>query len=163
MISMIWAEGLDRTIGVDNTIPWHIPEDFKYFKSTTLNSTVVMGRNTWESLPHKPLPGRRNIVLTSDKTYSAPGAEIVLDAQEIVHQSVENEENFWIIGGGKIYEYFMPYAERIRITKIGYENSNQNSVKAPLLSDDFVLNNSSQKFTSQKGLSYQFLEYLRKD
>jgi len=159
MISMIWAEALDGTIGINNTIPWHVPEDFKYFKNTTLNSTVVMGRNTWESLPQKPLPGRRNIVLTSDDTYSAPGAETLLNGQEIINRS-DDGEIFWIIGGGKVYEYFMPYADRIRITKIGYENTDPHSVKAPKIDENsFKIKYKSYEQKSAKGLTYQFFEY----
>lgn len=162
MISMIWAEALDGTIGVNNDIPWHIPEDFKYFKNTTLNSNVVMGRNTWESLPHKPLPGRRNIVLTSDQEYIAPGAETLLNGQEIVRRSQELNENFWIMGGGKVYEYFMPYADRLRITKIGYENTDPDSVKAPKIAENlFRIKHKSYELKSVKGLTYQFFEYER--
>lgn len=162
MISMIWAEGTDRVIGVNNSIPWHVPEDFKYFKNTTLNSTIVMGRNTWESLPSKPLPGRRNVVLTSDEAYTAIGAETLSNGQEIVKRSVEDNENFWIIGGGKVYEYFMPYADRIRITKIGYKSNDQQIVKAPLIkNDEFKINHESYELVSKNGLSYKFLEYLR--
>lgn len=162
VISMIWAEALDGTIGVNNEIPWHVPEDFKYFKNTTLNSNVVMGRNTWESLPHKPLPGRRNIVLTSDQAYIAPGAETLLNGQEIIQRSQEFGENFWIMGGGKVYEFFMPYTDRIRLTKIGYENTDPSSVKAPKIDENlFRLNHQSYQSVSKKGLTYQFLEYLR--
>lgn len=162
MISMIWAEAIDGTIGINNTIPWHVPEDFKYFKNTTLNSTVVMGRNTWESLPVKPLSGRFNTVLTTDEGYTAVGAETLSDAQEIVRKSQEENTNFWIIGGGKIYEYFMPYADRIRVTKIGYENIDPNSVKAPKIDEKlFKINYKSHELISNKGLTYQFYEYLR--
>lgn len=162
MISMIWAEATDGTIGIDNTIPWHVPEDFKYFKNTTLNSTVVMGKNTWESLPVKPLHGRFNIVLTTDKTYTASGAETLSDAQEIVRRSQKDHKSFWIIGGGKIYEYFMPYADRIRVTKIGYENFDPHSVKAPKIDDNlFHINHKSHELVSNKGLTYQFLEYIK--
>lgn len=161
MISMIWAEALDGTIGINNTIPWHIPEDFKYFKNTTLNSTVVMGRNTWESLPRKPLQGRRNVVLTSDSTYTAPGAETLLNAQEIIDRS-NSGENIWIIGGGKVYEFFMPYADEIRITKIGYENTDPHSIKAPKIDESlFKIKHKSYEQKSVKGLTYQFFEYER--
>lgn len=161
MISMIWAEALDGTIGINNTIPWHVSEDFKYFKNTTLNSTVVMGRNTWESLPRKPLPGRKNVVLTSDGTYTAEGAETLLNGQEIIDRA-SNGENVWIIGGGKVYEYFMPYADRIRVTKIGYKNTDPDSVKAPRIDESlFKIKHKSYEQKSAKGLTYQFFEYER--
>lgn len=159
---MIWAQGIDGTIGVNNDIPWHIPEDFKHFKNTTLNSNIVMGRNTWESLPQKPLPGRRSLVLTSDRAYTASGAETLSNGQEIIRRSKELNENFWIIGGGKVYEYFMPYASRLRVTEVGYENTDTNSVKAPLIDKSlFKLVHESYKLTSKKGLTYQFFEYTR--
>ncbi|MNJ51751.1 Dihydrofolate reductase [compost metagenome] len=91
----------------------------KFFKQQTSGKTVVMGRKTWESLRIKPLPNRRNIVLTSDRTYEVDGAEIVCSLDEILE--IANEGELMIIGGGTVYGQFIPYANRLLVTKIDEE------------------------------------------
>lgn len=77
-IGMIWAEARGGAIGRDGEMPWHLPEDLAHFKQSTLGEPVIMGRRTWESLPERfrPLPGRENLVVTRDASYSAPGAAV---------------------------------------------------------------------------------------
>ncbi|MGI4895085.1 MAG: dihydrofolate reductase, partial [Janthinobacterium lividum] len=81
MIGLVWAQSANGIIGVDGRIPWRIPEDMAHFAALTMGSSVVMGRATWESLPprFRPLPGRRNLVLSRDPGYVAEGAEVVHD------------------------------------------------------------------------------------
>jgi dihydrofolate reductase len=78
-VGLIWAQSTSGVIGRDGTIPWHLPEDLARFKTLTMGHTVVMGRRTWDSLParFRPLPGRRNVVLTRNRGFDAPGAEVV--------------------------------------------------------------------------------------
>lgn len=121
IISMIAAMGSNRVIGKDNDIPWHLPDDFKYFKDTTKGHHVIMGRKNWESLPHsfQPLPGRTNIVITRQSDYSAKGEPVVQsleDALEIAKQ--HNESEAFIIGGGEIYRMGLEYADKIYLTEI---------------------------------------------
>ena len=84
MIGLIWAQAANGVIGRGGALPWHLPEDLAHFRDTTRGSTVVMGRRTWDSLPDRfrPLPGRRNVVLTRHDTWTADGAEVVHDLAE---------------------------------------------------------------------------------
>jgi dihydrofolate reductase len=125
---MIAAMGSNRVIGKDNDIPWHLPDDFNYFKSTTKGHCVIMGRKNWESLRPRfqPLPDRTNIVITRQKAYHADGALVVdslRDALQICKQ--KNEKNAFIIGGGEIYRMGLAFADRIYLTEINGEFDGQ--------------------------------------
>ena len=121
IISMIAAMGSNRVIGKDNDIPWHLPDDFKYFKDTTKGHHVIMGRKNWESLPHsfQPLPGRTNVIITRQSNYEAKGEPVVQsleDALAIARQNGEKEA--FIIGGGEIYRMGLEIADKIYLTEI---------------------------------------------
>ncbi|MEO1254555.1 MAG: dihydrofolate reductase [Bacteroidota bacterium] len=121
IISMIAAMGENRVIGKDNDIPWHLPDDFKFFKDTTKGHHVIMGRKNWESLPHsfRPLPERTNIIITRQDAYSAEGAEVVSSLDRSLEIARENkEEEAFIIGGGEIYRMGLKYANKIYLTEI---------------------------------------------
>lgn len=117
-VSMIAAVGKNLELGKNNNLIWHFKEDMKFFKDTTIGHTVVMGRKTFESLP-KALPGRKNIVITSNAEYQAQGATVVTSVEEAI-QIADNEEIF-VIGGGKIYAEFLPYADKLYLTEIDAE------------------------------------------
>lgn len=117
-VSMIAAVGKNLELGKNNNLIWHFKEDMKFFKDTTIGHTVVMGRKTFESLP-KALPGRKNIVITSNADYQAQGATVVTSVEEAL-QIADNEEVF-VIGGGKIYAEFLPYADKLFLTEIDAE------------------------------------------
>ena len=113
-ISIIVAMSKNRVIGKDNTMPWHLSDDLKNFKSITMGKTIIMGRLTYESIG-KPLPGRNNIILSRSLTLSTvPVYKTINDAL----QSVKNEEEVFIIGGQDIYSQTIDLATRIFITKI---------------------------------------------
>ena len=114
-VSMIAAVGKNLELGKNNDLIWHFKEDMKFFKDTTMGHTVVMGRKTFESLP-KALPGRKNIVISSNAKYQAQGATVVTSVEEAL-QIADNEEIF-VIGGGKIYAEFLPYADKLYLTEI---------------------------------------------
>ncbi|CAM4233484.1 type 3 dihydrofolate reductase [Pseudoalteromonas byunsanensis] len=116
IISMIAAMANNRVIGQDNKMPWHLPSDLKHFKRVTLNKPVVMGRKTFESIG-RPLPGRRNIVITRSESYSAQGIEVVSSPQAAL-ELIGDVEEVMIIGGGNIYEQFLPMCERLYLTFI---------------------------------------------
>ena len=120
-ISVIAAVGKNFELGKNNDLIWHFKDDMRFFKQTTMGHTVVMGRKTFESLP-KALPNRRNIVITSDENYKADGAEVITDIND-VYRFAENEEIF-IIGGGKIYDEFISDADKIYLTEIDAEDKN---------------------------------------
>lgn len=113
-ISFIVAIAQNSAIGCENKLLWHIPNDLKRFKKLTIGHTVVMGMNTWESLPFKPLPGRRNIIMTR-REIEVPGAEIAHSLNEAMEMLDTDKENF-IIGGAQIFESFLPYANKLILT-----------------------------------------------
>ena len=115
-ISLIAAMARNRVIGKDNQMPWHLPADLKYFKSVTTGKPVVMGRKTFQSIG-RPLPHRRNIVISRDESFAPLGCEVVGTPQEAMKLVGEVEEAM-IIGGGQIYQYFMPLATDLYITLV---------------------------------------------
>ncbi|WP_092876461.1 type 3 dihydrofolate reductase [Izhakiella capsodis] len=118
MISLIAAMAADRVIGMENTMPWHLPADLAWFKQHTLNKPVIMGSRTWESIGH-PLPLRKNIVI-SRQHGSAEGAIWVNSLQEALVAAGEAGE-VMIIGGGDIYRQFIDKANRLYLTHIDAE------------------------------------------
>ncbi|MCQ8886517.1 type 3 dihydrofolate reductase [Pseudoalteromonas agarivorans] len=119
IISMIAAMANNRVIGLDNKMPWHLPADLQHFKKVTTGKPVVMGRKTFESIG-RPLPGRRNIIITRNSQYSAQGIETVT-TPEAALELVKAEEEVMIIGGGNIYQQFLPSADRLYLTFIDLE------------------------------------------
>jgi dihydrofolate reductase len=117
MISIIAAVSDDLGIGKNNELLWHIPEDLKRFKRLTLGKPVIMGKKTWESLPRKPLPGRKNIVLTDIPDELIDFAITAYSLEDALKKGDKNEEMF-VIGGGSIYGQFMEIADRLYITHV---------------------------------------------
>jgi dihydrofolate reductase len=155
MINIIVAVASNGAIGKDGDLLWHISEDLKYFKKTTLNSTVVMGRKTWEALPFKPLKNRRNIILTKNEDFTEKNAEIFHKIKEIIFLNKENE-NLFIIGGGAIYKEFLPYADKIYLTKV-YKDFDADTFFPTLNADDWkeVFRSERQK-DEETQLEFQF-------
>ena len=116
-IIIIAAISENSTIGKDNKIPWHYKEDFQHFKDLTLNHPVIMGRKTWESLPIKPLPKRKNIILTRNKDYVAEDV-FLANSIESALNLCPDESKIYIIGGQNIYQTFMELANKLEITRI---------------------------------------------
>ncbi|WP_433368463.1 dihydrofolate reductase [Actinoplanes sp. CA-142083] len=148
-VHMIWAEARDRVIGAEGYIPWKVPGEQAMFKELTMGATVVMGRATWDSLPAavRPLPGRRNVVLTRDPAFEAPGA-VVVHALDEVPLSGE----IWVMGGAAIYEALLPKAQHIVRTRIDLEVAGD--THAPVLDDSWVVTASSGWQTAPNGLKY---------
>jgi dihydrofolate reductase len=150
---MIWAEARDRVIGADGGIPWRIPGEQAMFKERTMGATVVMGRGTWDSLPRKPLPGRRNVVLTRDRAWSAPGAAVIHEVDE-----VPLDPDVWIMGGESVYAAFLPQAGHIVRTRIDLEVSGD--TRAPELGPEWVVTESAGR-TTPDGVRYVVEELIR--
>lgn len=155
MINIIVAVASNGAIGKDGDLLWHISEDLKYFKKTTLNSTVVMGRKTWEALPFKPLKNRRNIILTKNEDFTEKNAEVFHQIQDIISLNKENE-NLFIIGGGAIYKEFLPYTDKIYLTKI-YKDFDADTFFPTINEDDWkeVYKSERQK-DEETQLEFQF-------
>ena len=118
-ISMIAAMAEDRVIGLDNKMPWHLPADLKFFKRVTLGKPVIMGRKTYQSIG-RPLPGRKNIVLTRDANLTIEGVECVQTLEQAT-ELLGSVEEVMIIGGATIYEQFLEKADRLYLTFIDLE------------------------------------------
>lgn len=156
-ISMIAAMGSNRVIGKDNDIPWHLPNDFKYFKNTTKGHHVIMGRKNWESLPpaFQPLPDRPNIVITRQANYEAHNAQVVgslSEALDIAKQHQETEA--FIIGGGEIYRMGLLLADRIYLTEIAGDFEGQ--VTFPALDQSIWKEVSRKHHPSDERHNYAF-------
>jgi len=121
-VVIIAAVAKNRVIGKDNQLIWNIPEDMAHFKALTAGHTVIMGRKTWESLPprFRPLPGRRNIVISRQADYAAPGAELA-DSLENALKLASTAATAFIIGGEQIYAQAMALADRLEITEVDLE------------------------------------------
>lgn len=115
-IKLIVAMDENNLIGKDNKIPWNLPQDLQFVKAVTTGHTIVMGRKNYESIGH-PLPGRRNIVISRNKDYSAPGCEVFTSVEDVL-KATENDEEVYIFGGTEIYKLFIPYCEMMIITRI---------------------------------------------
>ena len=147
MIRAILACDDEWGIGRDNTLPWpHNPADLKWFKDNTLNSVIVMGRNTWESLPFKPLPNRENVVITSSDV-SPEGADVVCDLRsfnKILPQMQAQGKDVWIIGGGQLVNAMLPYIEEIWLSRISGTYNCDTFLPRELIETTFTLYSSRQ-------------------
>ncbi|MBU1370515.1 MAG: dihydrofolate reductase [Bacteroidetes bacterium] len=119
-ISIIVAMASNRAIGKDNSMPWRLPADLKHFKKITTGHAVIMGRKTFESLPAGPLPNRRNIVLSENLKVVPDGCELAENIEEALALT-QNEEEVFVIGGGTIYEQFLPLTNKLYLTIIEKE------------------------------------------
>ncbi|MGY1620021.1 dihydrofolate reductase [Geodermatophilus sp. SYSU D00691] len=115
-VRLVWAQDTGGVIGAGGALPWHLPEDLKLFRALTLGSTVVMGRRTWLSLPprSRPLPGRRNVVLSTTLDAAGAGVEVATSVDEVLAAHDEP----WVIGGGGVYEAFLPHAAEAVVTEV---------------------------------------------
>jgi dihydrofolate reductase len=123
-IGLIWAEAAGGVIGAAGGMPWHVPEDLTRFKAITLGAPVVMGRRTWESFPDRfrPLPGRRNIVVTRNDDWAAEGAERAASLDDALAAASEADpEWIWVIGGGELFRESIARADRLEVTELDLE------------------------------------------
>lgn len=116
MIALIAAADENNLIGRANGLPWHLPVDLRYFKQTTLGKPVLMGRKTFDSVG-KPLPGRRNVVLTRDASFTSTGVEVVSSLDDALSLLADTPE-VMVVGGSEIYRLTLPIAQRVYLTRI---------------------------------------------
>ena len=157
MLGAIWAQSADGIIGDGDDMPWHLPEDLKHFKDTTSGHPIIMGRRTWESLPVKPLPNRKNIVLSSREAGAwSRGASVAADIPDL-------EGDAWIIGGAQIYAATLDEVDVIERTLIDVHPDvpDAKAVYAPRIDDTFALVSETEWLTSSTGLRYKFQRFER--
>ncbi len=152
---LIWAQSTSGVIGRDGGIPWRLPEDQARFKELTMGRTVVMGRLTWESLPEKvrPLPGRKNVVLTRQADYMADGAHVVPILQDALTDDIT-----WVIGGEQIYSLALPIATRCEVTEVEIDLPREDGdAVAPVLDEAWV-GTEGEWLTSSSGFALPVLQ-----
>ncbi len=116
-LSLIWAMGRNRVIGVDNRLPWRLPADLKHFRALTTGHTILMGRKTYESFP-RPLPDRHHVIITADRHYQAPSGCTVVHTLDAALAAAHSDKEVFVIGGGSLYAQTLPRADRLYVTLI---------------------------------------------
>lgn len=189
-IGLIWAEAEGRVIGRHGGMPWHVPEDLAHFKAVTLGAPVLMGRKTWESLPprFRPLPGRRNIVVTRQTGWSAEGADVAAsvddalalaattttddDARDVdasAHDTDGGGGWVWVIGGAELFTATIALADRLEVTELRHDAeafaAASGDVLAPAIDPArfaaSAVDPADGWHTSRSGIRYRFLTYTR--
>ena len=160
MLNIIAAIGRRGELGRDGDLVWHISEDLKHFKRLTLGHTVIMGRRTWESLPKGALPERRNIVVTTNPEYSAPGAEIASSLADAVRMAADDDEIF-IIGGGSVYEQAVNAADRLYLTQIEAEAEDADTFFPAVDPSQWEIEEMGEPARSRDGVEYHFITLRR--
>ena len=189
MLGMIWAQGHGRAIGRDGTMPWHVPEDLRFFKRMTNGHPVIMGRRTWQSLGEKyrPLPGRANIVISRNSRFEAPGAAVVSSVDEAIKLGLlegapaseasgsegvgdlggitATDRMLWIMGGAQIYAQALPFADIAIVTHVDKDVPGADAF-APEIPPEWIIAAADRLQgwnTSVTGTRYRFIVYTRPD
>ncbi len=158
-LHLIFARARNGVIGRNGTLPWHLPEDLAHFKRTTLGCPVVMGRKTWESLPPKfrPLPGRRNIVITRNPDWHAEGATRAASVAQAM-ALCEPAPDVWVIGGAEIYRAALPLATTAVVTEIDADH--EGDAFAPAF-DAAWIETTRERHVSAGGVPFSFVTLQR--
>lgn len=158
-LGLIYARSRNGVIGRNNQLPWRLPEDLAHFKATTLGCPVIMGRKTWDSLPprFRPLPGRRNIVVTRQPAWQAQGAERAGSLEEAIALSA-SAPRVWVIGGAEMYRLALPRADLVEATLI--DRDYEGDAHAPALGAQWQ-ETARASHVSGDGLPYSFVTYRR--
>lgn len=161
MISLIVAMANHSVIGKNNQLPWHLSEDLRYFKSITMGHPIIMGRKTFESIG-KALPGRQNIVVSTNPTYTAPDCLVVNSLNDALEVAEVTDELF-VIGGAKLFETALPIAEKLYVTKI-YADI-EGDTFFPEIAPSQWQEVSCERYRQEQpqGLAYAFLQFVRKE
>lgn len=159
---MIYARARNGVIGKQGQLPWHLPEDLAHFKRTTLGQPVVMGRVTWESLPEKfrPLPGRSNVVVSRQTSFSAAGAQLA-SSLEAAMALFPPAEIIWLIGGAQLYAQGLSIASQIVVTEIDADY--EGDAFAPLISSNDWTETHRTSHVSAQGLAYHLVTLQKRN
>lgn len=155
----IVAMNRENAIGRNGDLPWHIAEDLRHFKELTMGHPIIMGRKTWESLPKRPLPGRRNIVISRNPDYKADGAEVFCSLEAAVDTCREVP---FIIGGAQVYEKAVPFCSKIFITSVDAPAEDADAFFPPLPDNEWKVGEESEHLLSKSGIGYRFLTKIRR-
>jgi dihydrofolate reductase len=163
-IGLVWAEASGGVIGAQGDMPWHVPEDLAHFTQVTSGAPVIMGRKTWESLPERfrPLPGRRNLVVTRSEDWSAPGAERAASLAAALTTATEAApDRVWVIGGGELFRESIGSADLLEVTELDLEVDGD--TYAPDRSEwrTVAADPAEGWSTSRSGIRYRFLRLER--
>lgn len=158
--SLIVAMAQNGAIGKNNDLLWHISDDLKRFKSLTSGHTVIMGRRTFDSLPKKPLPKRRNIVLTTDTEFHYDGVEVA-HSLPALFDMVRFDESPFIMGGANLYKQLLPFSNRLYVTMV-YRDFDADVFFPTIDRSVFREVSASPRFTDEtSGLDYSYIDYVR--
>lgn len=161
-IALIYARAANGVIGHNGTMPWHLPEDLAHFKALTQGHPVIMGRKTWDSLParFRPLPGRRNIVVTRNAGWHGEGAERAGSLAEALRLAQDAAKVF-VIGGAELYALALPQADELVLTEI--EAELDGDVFFPDWPRERFALAASEPHVSDSGIGYRFNHYIRQE
>ena len=158
-LTLIAAMSQNRVIGRDNDLAWHLPKDLKRFKELTKGHHVLMGRKTYESVG-RPLPGRTNIVISRQENYKAPGCIVVHTLEEAIRKA-ENDNQPYVIGGGKIYEQALPLADTLELTQIHADVEGDTYFPEVDTNKWQIVAKESHEADDKHEFAYDFLTYQR--
>ena len=164
MLSVIVAVASDGAIGRAGTLPWHLPEDLKHFRRLTKGHTMLMGLNTFISLP-KVLPGRKHIVIADDPTYSFDHPDVIVKHELIpaLLEAKAAQEEIFIIGGGSIYRQAMPYADKLYLTRIDTVIPDADTFFPEVSEEDWQAVKEGDPLTDpETGWSFRYVDYIRR-
>ncbi len=156
-LSLIAAVARNGAIGKDNALLWRLPEDLKFFKRTTLGCPVIMGRKTWDSIG-RPLPGRRNIVITRNTGWQAEGAEVFHDLDSALAATADVPKVF-VIGGGELYAQALPHADELVLTEVDADF--EGDTFFPHWDRSAFIEHSRETHQAEAGWPYHFVVYQR--
>lgn len=164
MLSIIVAVSENNAIGQKGGLLCHLPADLKHFKEITSGHPVLMGERTFLSLPKRPLPNRRNIVLTDNPLFAADGVDIIHSLEEATQLIKENPNSeFFIIGGGMVYRQFFPLADKLYITRIHHSWPEADTFFSEIKDSEWqVIKQINHTSDSNNPYDYTFLEYIKK-
>lgn len=175
MLSLIVAIDLNNAIGYKNELLWHLSQDLKYFKKTTSGHPVIMGRKTYESIG-RPLPGRRNIVISRGsisteqiasaneliKDKSVTSFEVVSDISSLIGESKKSADEFFVMGGGQLYKQLFDFADRLYITQIHAAAPNADTYFPEIRGEEWSVSSQSEEFFDEENqISFSFIIYDR--
>lgn len=156
-VGMIWAQARGGVIGAEGTLAWHLPEDLAHFKATTHGFAVLHGRRSYEALPDavRPLPGRKNFVLTRQRDYAAPGAHPIASMDQLL--TALSGEPVWVCGGGEVYRIAMPFADVLVVTDLDADVAGD--TYAPSIDSAWRVQQRTPWQTSRTGIRFRITEY----
>lgn len=157
-LSLIVAIAQNNVIGINNTLPWHLPEDLKRFRALTMGHHIIMGRKTYESLG-RLLPGRTTVIVTRNLHYSVEGAIVVHSLSEAIKACGDDDEAF-LIGGAELYQQGLQYAHKLYMTEIDLNVAGD--AFFPVWDDHAWLEESREHHVSESGLGYSYVTYSKR-